>query len=428
MTDAISIKGDVRPSALTHAQTDALPGMTKLRDVVTRSSSGYLFMIAPDYGSPFDVLEEEIFDRVERTLIGRLRHLVGATSTIYRGTRSTLFVISAGEDEMKAMNAARAFVEIGNRPMLLGGHSLYTKTFVGIAPIASSSQADAIFAQARLALRDARKNSSESVSLFTTDMLVQAERRRSLEMKLRRAVALNEFTLVYQPQFQIQGNKLVGFEALVRWVDEDGCPISPADFIPVAEEIGLIDAIGTSVLHSACRDAARWPGHLTVSVNVSPSQLLQSGFEETVLSALRLAELEPARLELEVTEGVLLPHEPDLVALIERLRQRGIRFALDDFGTGYSSLAYLQHFAFDKLKIDQAFVRTEPTKANQGILRAAVGIASALDITTIAEGVETQNQLDLVRLAGCDYVQGYLTGRPMAPADAFNFANIQVSL
>ncbi|MDM9627642.1 EAL domain-containing protein [Rhizobium sp. S152] len=261
------------------------------------------------------------------------------------------------------------------------------------------------------------------MSTFTSAMLELTEARRDLEADLRRAVSLNQFDVVFQPQFHISSGRLLGFEALIRWPHERRGSVSPAEFIPLAEDLGLIRSIGAWVLREACLAASGWPSKISVSVNVSPTQLGPGDFEATVISALRTAEIDPGRLELEVTEGVLLPHDTQAVSLIDRLRGLGVRFALDDFGTGYSSLAYLQRFSFDKLKIDQAFIRSAPSEANRAILRAAIGIAHAMNMETIAEGVETEDQLALVREVGCSQVQGYLTGRPMSAEDASRIAN-----
>jgi len=392
--------------------------------IVIGQGHGHLLTIVPEYSSSLDVLSDDVFERLEKTFINRLHHVLEPSNTLYRGTRDTLYVLIPSSSEASALSAAHLIVEMASRPMLMAGHTIHLQTFIGVAEIKeATADGDGVLKNGRLALAEARKPGSGGVAVFNPKLLRQAGERQNLEDDIRRAVALGEFTSVYQPQFDIRQNSLVGFEALVRWSSNGRGQVSPAQFIPVAEEIGVIDTLGASVLRKACTDAARWPAHLTVSVNVSPLQLLQSDFEEIVNGALDAANLNPRRLELEVTEGVLLPRETGVTSLIDRLRQRGIRFALDDFGTGYSSLAYLQRFSFDKLKIDQAFVRSAPTKANRGILRAAVGIAKALDLKTIAEGVETEDQLGLVRDMGCDEVQGYLTGRPMTPEDAFTFAN-----
>lgn len=277
--------------------------------------------------------------------------------------------------------------------------------------------------RARIALAAACRSSKRGVSIFNSEMLGDVEARRDLEADLRQAVSLNEFAIVFQPQFDILSGRLVGFEALLRWVHSERGPVSPAVFIPLAEDLGLIQRIGAWVLRQACSVAGGWPPGLSVSVNVSPAQLETGDFEAMVENALNAAKIEPGRLELEVTEGVLLPNDTAIISLIDRLRRRGVRLALDDFGTGYSSLAYLQRYSFDKLKIDQAFVRSAPSKANQAIIRAAIGIAEALDMKTVAEGVETEDQLALVREAGCSQVQGYLTGRPMSAEDATRIAN-----
>jgi len=218
---------------------------------------------------------------------------------------------------------------------------------------------------------------------------------------------------------------VVSFEALLRWRHPAQGDVAPSDFIPVAEETGLIVPLGAWALHEACREAASWPAHIRVAVNVSVVQLRRAGFEATVMAALAGAGLPAARLKLEVTESVLMQDADDALACLHRLRGFGVKIALDDFGTGYSSLSYLRRFPFDKLKIDRAFVRDIADPDAAAIVRAVVGIGERLGMGVVAEGVETPEQLDIVRREGCTEVQGFLFSRPLQAADARSFANGQ---
>ncbi|MDM9649122.1 bifunctional diguanylate cyclase/phosphodiesterase [Rhizobium sp. S163] len=405
------------------ANGEAVPSRTDLLDrIKTRSAGSHVLMVAFDQGMSWDMLSDDMVDRVESTILARLRRIVDRQA-IYRGSRNTFLILLNEPDDASAVSTAEHLVEVVNRPMLLGGQAVHVRSSVGIASIDVDTSGETTIQHARIALMAAGKGSRGGVSTFSSAMLEVVEARRDLEVDLRRAVSLNGFEVVFQPQFNISNGRLVGFEALVRWVHERRGPVSPAVFIPLAEDLGLIQSIGSWVLRQACLVASGWPSGMSVSVNVSPAQLEDGDFEGVVKSALEAAQIKPERLELEVTEGVLLPNDSTVISLIDRLRRVGVRLALDDFGTGYSSLAYLQRFSFDKLKIDQAFVRSAPSKANQAILKAAIGIAQALDMETIAEGVETEQQLALVREAGCSLVQGYLTGRPMAAEDATRIAN-----
>jgi EAL domain-containing protein (putative c-di-GMP-specific phosphodiesterase class I) len=223
---------------------------------------------------------------------------------------------------------------------------------------------------------------------------------------------------VYQPQFDVATNAIVGFEALLRWHHPSRGLISPNEFIPLAEEIGVITAIGEWVLRTACKQAAQWPIPVTVAVNVSPMQFRGGKLLETVLSALAQSGLPASRLELELTENALMDNTENVLEVLNRFRTLGVGIAMDDFGTGYSSLGYLQTFPFDKIKIDQCFIRDiDAHPDRQAIIRAVNSLASTLGMNTIAEGVETEAEMACIRAEGCDGVQGFLTGRPLE-ADA----------
>jgi len=241
--------------------------------------------------------------------------------------------------------------------------------------------------------------------------------RRLLESDLQAAIARKEFELYYQPQVSLISNKISGFEALLRWHHPVRGFVSPLDFISVAEETGVIVAIGEWVLQTACFEAENWPADVSVAINLSPVQFKKGDLVATVGRALAASGLQPNRLELEVTESVFLDATADTMKTLHELRAMGISVALDDFGTGYSSLSYLRSFPFNKIKIDQSFVRDLMTcKESMSIVRAVIGLGKSLGIMTIAEGVETPAQLDKLREKGCTEVQGYLFGRPR-PAD-----------
>lgn len=237
----------------------------------------------------------------------------------------------------------------------------------------------------------------------------QVQRRREMELDMRRAFASSEFELHYQPLVDIASDKISGFEALLRWPHPGKGKISPAEFIPLAEEIGLIGPIGEWVLREACNEAVNWPSEIKVAVNLSPVQFRSRNLVQVVISALANSGLAPTRLELEITESVFLAETEANLAILHQLRELGVSISLDDFGTGYSSLSYLRSFPFDKIKIDRSFVKDLAKPSDCGaIVRAISGLGRSLNITTTAEGVETTEQLDWLRAEGCNEVQGFL--------------------
>ncbi len=266
---------------------------------------------------------------------------------------------------------------------------------------------------ADLALYRAKAEGRGTFRFFEPDMDARIQARRALEVDLRRALQAGEFTLAYQPQVNLLSNDLAAMEALLRWNHPERGPVSPAEFIPVAEEMGLIVPLGEWVLREACNEAARWPDPIRVAVNLSPVQFRNRGLVTTVTSALAAARLAPSRLELEITEAVLLQDDEAIVTMLHQLRALGVRIAMDDFGTGYSSLSYLRSFPFDKIKIDRSFIKDiERNRDSAVIIRAVASLGASLGIETTAEGVETAEQLEIVRRAGCTEMQGYLVSPP----------------
>jgi EAL domain-containing protein (putative c-di-GMP-specific phosphodiesterase class I) len=248
---------------------------------------------------------------------------------------------------------------------------------------------------------------------FQPDMDAQMQERRRLELDLRKALVENQFELYYQPLIQVASGEASGFEALLRWNHPERGVVTPDAFIPVAEEIGLIVPLGEWVLKQACRDATAWPSRLTVAVNLSAAQFRNPMLALSVVSALGQSGLAASRLELEITETVLLQDDRAVLDTLHQIRDLGVRICMDDFGTGYSSLSYLRSFPFDKIKIDRSFI-SELGKQNDcvAIIRAVTRLGSSLGMITTAEGVETEQQLEILRAEGCVQVQGYLFSRP----------------
>jgi EAL domain-containing protein (putative c-di-GMP-specific phosphodiesterase class I) len=235
-----------------------------------------------------------------------------------------------------------------------------------------------------------------------------------LETDLRNGIAQGEFQMYYQPVVNIEDNRIVGLEGLLRWHHPDRGTISPAEFIPVAEETGLIVPLGEWVIRQACSDAADWPNEIKIAVNLSPTQFRNHNLAQVVINALAASSVAPSRLELEITEEILLGHSRENLAVLEQFRKLGIQIVMDDFGIGYSSLNYLRLFPFDKIKIDRSFVNdlSNGNDLSLAIVQAVTRLARVLKVPTTAEGIETKEQLEMVRAAGCTEFQGYLFGKP----------------
>ena len=271
---------------------------------------------------------------------------------------------------------------------------------------------------ADLALYRAKEAGRGTYAFFEESLNERAEQRRQVETDLRLAIERGEFELHYQPLFDLEQNRICSFEALIRWNHPSRGLVSPAEFIAVAEDTGLIVPIGAWVVREACAQAARWPDEIRVAVNASPVQFHRGALHETILVALAESGLSPARLEVEITESIFLEGGETTLRLLHSLRSLGVRIALDDFGTGYSSLSYLQSFPFDKLKIDRSFIHNLLTRDGaSAIVRAITELAHALNIETTAEGVEDTAQLMELRSHGCSSVQGFLFAEPMTASD-----------
>jgi predicted signal transduction protein with EAL and GGDEF domain len=303
--------------------------------------------------------------------------------------------------------------------IVAGGQSLHVGLSIGIAVYPSDGQdVTTLLANANAALYRAKTAGRGTIRFFEAHMDEHLRERRALQHELHAAIEQDELTLYYQPQARISG-ETIGFEALVRWVHPIRGTVSPGTFIPLAEESGLIMEMGEWILREACREAASWPKPLQVAVNLSPVQFRHGDLPSLVHAILLETGLAPHRLELEITEGVLINDFARAVSILRRLKLLGVSIAMDDFGTGYSSLSYLQSFPFDKIKIDRTFIANlTENHYSATIVRAVIGLGRGLNLPVMAEGVETAEQLAFLARESCDEVQGYHIGRP-APIEGY---------
>lgn len=365
-----------------------------------------------------DTLGHPVGDELLKQTADRLLKCVRSGDTVARlGGDEFAIIQRRGEQPKSAIALSKRIIESINKPFEIDGQSLSIGTSIGIAITSENIEtADTLLKNADMALYRAKGEGRGDYRIFEPEMDKAIQEKRRLEVDLRRALSNNLFSLEYQPQVDVDQGKVIGVEALLRWRDPIRGNVSPADFVPIAEEIGLMIPIGEWVLRQACKDAAGWRSDLGVSVNLSPVQFRDGRLASIIESALADADLSPQRLELEITEGVLLSEDDCILRTLHDIQETGVRFSMDDFGTGYSSLGYLKKFPFDKIKIDASFVSTlAKENSSLAIVRAVIGLGTSLGITTIAEGVETPEQLDLVSKEGCSIVQGYLFSKAVPP-------------
>jgi len=394
-----------------------------LRDVTGRPKKVSLFLIDLDrFKMVNDTLGHPVGDGLLRQVAERLQRVVQNDGQVGRLGGDEFNVVLPGIVEKTRLDhLATAIIEDLSRPYIVEGAHVSIGASIGIAIApADGATADALVRNGDLALYAAKADGKGVHRFYQPEMHASAKDRRLLEMDLRNVLNESGLHVVYQPVVDAQSEATVCFEALVRWNHPTRGPVSPADFIPIAEEIGLIPQIGEWVLRTACLEAANWPDPVRVAVNISPIQFANPALPGVVISALAAAQLPPHRLELEITEGVFLNDDAATDAMFARLKAIGVRFALDDFGTGYSSLGYLKNAPFNKIKIDQSFVRgaAVPGNRNAAIIRAIVALADSLGMETTAEGAETPDELALIRSLGCSHIQGYIFGRPMVSDEA----------
>ncbi len=367
-----------------------------------------------------DTLGHPVGDALLRKVGERLRSAVRDGDCVARLGGDEFAVLQGGiAGTAEAETLARRIVDLLGRAYVVDGHLVSVGASVGVSlSEADGAGAEELLRHADLALYRAKHDGRDRFNFFEPAMDARLRARREIEIDLRRALALRQFELHYQPQMNLVTDRLVGCEALIRWRHPTRGLVPPGEFIPLAEEIGLIVPVGEWVVRTACREAARWPGGLTVAVNLSPAQFKSRRLVDVVAGALAESGLAPGRLELEITEGVLLQESEANLATLHALRDLGLRISMDDFGTGYSSLNYLRSFPFDKIKIDRSFIADVSTKPDcTAIVRAIASLGTSFGMATVAEGVETRAQMERIRAEGCTDVQGYLIGRPVPAAE-----------
>jgi diguanylate cyclase (GGDEF)-like protein len=361
-----------------------------------------------------------IGDKLLQAAAGRMRSCVRENDIVARLGGDEFAVLQVGFGQLtEVASLARRLIDAVGAPYQLDDHQVMVGTSVGIALApGDGTEPDQLMRNADLALYRCKADGGSVYRFFEAGMDARMQDRRSLELDLRKAVVNGEFTLNYQPVVNIKTGKVTACEALIRWHQAERGWVEPMDFIPNAEETGLIVPIGEWVLNRACAEAAQWPDEITVAVNVSPVQFKSANFVQTITNALEKSGLPGTRLEIEITESVLIRDSDSALALLHQIKDLGVSIAMDDFGTGYSSLGYLRSFPFDRIKIDQSFIRELSTdKDSLAILRAVVGLGRSLGIVTTAEGVETRDQLEVLRTEGCTDAQGYLFSQPQSAAD-----------
>jgi diguanylate cyclase (GGDEF)-like protein len=358
-----------------------------------------------------DTLGHPVGDELLVTIAGRLRSCVRDTDLVARLGGDEFAIIQTGVEQTGDVTALISRIQDAVRqPLEFGGHHVISDTSIGIAMAPEDGEeADRLLKNADLALYAAKANGRGTYQFFEPRMDARAKARRALEFDLREAIMCGGFELHYQPIVDIARDAVVGYEALLRWAHPVRGAVPPSEFIPLAEETGLINQLGEWVLSTACRDAAAWPHDIKVAVNVSPVQIKSPGLVLNIVRILAESGLHARRLELEMTETILIQDDEATLAVLHNLRDLGIRIAMDDFGTGFSSLSYLHRFPFDKIKIDRCFIHNLPDdKGSVATTKAIIGIAKARQITTTAEGVETEEQRQALAELGCDQIQGYL--------------------
>ncbi|WP_414645534.1 putative bifunctional diguanylate cyclase/phosphodiesterase [Bradyrhizobium sp. 6(2017)] len=375
-----------------------------------------------------ETLGHGIGDKLLRGVAKRLRSTLREEDALARLNSDEFTIVEGGvmrpED---AVLLARRILDAIGEPYLLEGHSVVIGASIGIAMSPGDGEdSEKLLKSADMALSRAKSEFRGTFSFFEAEVDARAQSRRKIEIDLRDAIQNEGLRPYYQPLVDLASGRITGFEALVRWPHPERGMISPGEFIPVAEETGLINPLGSLMLHRACMDAAQWPDDVRVAVNLSPLQFRTGNLLALITDALRQSGLPARRLELEITETLLLEKSSQVLATLHALRALGVRMSMDDFGTGYSSLSYLRSFPFDKIKIDQSFVRDLGANPDaQAIVRSIVSLGMGLGVTITAEGVETEAELSCLRAEGCHEGQGFLFSRARPNTEVISLLKAQ---
>ncbi len=360
-------------------------------------------------------------DALLQAVSERLRRSLRDVDTVARLSGDEFAILAPSSGSVQGIRTlAERLVKAVGEPYCIDGHRIVINASIGVALAPTDgARADDLLKNADMALYEAKGDGRGVFRFFERAMQDRLQSRRAMEMDLRQALERREFEVFYQPIFDLEADRIGGFEALIRWRHLERGLVPPAEFIPVAENAGLIIPIGEWVLRQACAEARNWPGHLRLAVNLSAVQFRSPTLIDAVADALSAGGIAASRLEFEVTESLLLQQNDEVLATLHRLRGLGLRIALDDFGTGYSSLGYLRSFPFGKIKIDRSFVQEMVERPEcASIVDCILGLAASLGMRTTAEGVETEEQLLQLRRTSCTEVQGYYIGRPMPATEA----------
>ncbi|WP_136657893.1 PAS-domain containing protein [Nitratireductor sp. XY-223] len=420
-----------------HDELTNLPNRTFLRERVETSiaalgrdkSFAIMCLDLDRFKNVNDTIGHPMGDKLLQAVAERLRGCVRQSDTIARLGGDEFAILQVSADQPQAATAtAERICEVLAEPFDLDNHQVVIGASVGIAVAPSDGcDADHLIKNADMALYRAKNDGRGIYRFFEAEMDARMQARRNLELDLRRAFKSGEFDLHYQPLINLESDEVTGFEALLRWHHPVRGNVSPAEFIPVAEEIGLIIPLGEWVVNQACMDARHWPSHTKVAVNLSPAQFRSENLVNSVFGALARSRIAPQRLELEITEHVLLQHNDSTLHTLHALRDMGVRIAMDDFGTGYSSLSYLRSFPFDKIKIDRSFINDLSNQDEADVIvKAVASLSQNLGMMATAEGVETETQREQVKAAGYTEMQGFLVSpaRPIAEINAEFFPEL----
>src|SRR3984885_15434631 len=388
-----------------------------LKDVsVTPHPLAVLFLDLDGFKAVNDTLGHSVGDLLLKSVAAKLRDILPRTDRIARlgGDEFAILQMSSAQP-ISSTQIAERIIEIVSQPHDIDGHDVTVGASIGVA-IARPGEisTENLLKSADLAMYSAKSEGRGTYRIFDPQMDAMVQTRRSLERDMRTALAQGGFELYYQPLVNLQTKRVTAFEALMRWNHKERGAVPPSEFIPVAEDMGLIVQLGEWALRHACMEAVAWPDDIRVCVNLSPLQFSKGNLVSTVVSALASSGLPASRMELEITESVLLEKSERNIAILNQLRKLGVRISMDDFGTGYSSIGYLRSFPFDKIKIDQSFVRDLLVdKGSLAIVRAIASLGVSFGMITTAEGVETEEQMRCLNLEGCIEVQGYLYSKPI---------------
>ncbi len=405
-----------------HDTLTALPNRTLFRKELVRRLNpesridrvALLLLDLDGFKEINDTLGHDVGDALLKAVAARIVPLGQSNELICRLGGDEFALVTDNLGEAEALDVAQCLIERIASPYNIGDMEIKIGTCVGIAISQEKVDADDLLKHADLSLYEAKRQGAGKIAVYRDYMQSQLSEKRSFEADLQSSLLNNEMEVFYQPQVSTQSRDICGFEALLRWTHPVRGQVPPSEFIPIAERTGFINTLGKWVLETACKEAVRWRPDIKIAINLSPVQLHSANLIQNVVGALERSNLSPGRLELEITESVLLGNSDQTLAILDSLKTVGITMAMDDFGTGYSSLSNLRHVPFAKLKIDQSFLGDIVTdKQALAIVEFVVGLGRKLGMTMIAEGVETEQQYAVMRQLGCDQVQGYLVGKPM---------------